>query len=209
MANRDLITGRFLGSNKTGCRIEGCDKPFHCLDFCLTHYARNKKHGSPFIVAKSGQKVKERDIQERFENNIEIVTESGCWIWTGKLDKDFYGYLSWGRHDKYRAHRYAYEKYIGKITDDLYVCHKCDVTSCCNPKHLFLGTTQENTRDMVKKGRQVRGSRAHFAKLNECEVKTIKEKLHNNIKGSALAKEYNISDNAISRIKLNKTWRDT
>ncbi len=31
------------------------------------------------------------------------------------------------------------------------VCHTCDVTSCVNPDHLFLGTVSENNLDKKRK----------------------------------------------------------
>lgn len=74
-----------------------------------------------------------------------------CWIWKGYKKKD-YGYYS--HHQRgYRAHRIAYFLIYGEIPSDKIVCHKCDNPSCINPQHLFLGTSKENTDDMIVKGR--------------------------------------------------------
>jgi len=39
------------------------------------------------------------------------------------------------------------------LPDEMEVCHSCDVPSCVNPEHLFLGTHQENMDDRNRKGR--------------------------------------------------------
>lgn len=51
------------------------------------------------------------------------------------------------------AHRVAWLIFKGLIPKDCHVLHKCDIPSCVNPDHLFLGTNLDNMRDKVKKGR--------------------------------------------------------
>lgn len=39
-----------------GCSIDGCPNPVKARSFCWKHYQRNRRHGSPHIVNKSGPK---------------------------------------------------------------------------------------------------------------------------------------------------------
>ena len=79
--------------------------------------------------------------------------ESGCLI--SHLRPNAKGYIpcSFGRQEKWRAHRLVYMIFCGPIRDDLHVCHTCDTRNCIEPTHLFLGTGKENSEDMVSKGR--------------------------------------------------------
>jgi len=67
--------------------------------------------------------------------------------------RDGYGKFGVSHDDLRAAHRYGWELAHGPIPDELIVCHRCDTPLCQNPAHLFLGTSQANTRDMMSKGR--------------------------------------------------------
>jgi hypothetical protein len=57
------------------------------------------------------------------------------------------------RGRKITVHRLSYVVHVGQIPDGLHVLHKCDNPRCHRPDHLFVGTVQDNMKDMVAKGR--------------------------------------------------------
>ena len=106
------------------------------------------------------------DLVQRFAKKYIPVTESGCWIWIGASNPSGYGQLKVG-HQLKRAHRVSWEFFRGAIPDGMMVCHRCDVPSCVNPDHLFLGTARDNFRDCVEKGRYHGGMGVHIAKRKQ------------------------------------------
>lgn len=94
---------------------------------------------------------------ERFSRLYEPCPATGCWLWTGSRKKSStyeYGFFYWSRTRNMRAHRASWLLFRGEMDPSLFVCHHCDVPTCVNPGHLFLGTNSDNTRDKVIKGRQ-------------------------------------------------------
>jgi len=62
----------------------------------------------------------------------------GCWIWTGPLSEQGYGWSGInlpGPHSGL-VHRIVYEILVGPIPEDHDLHHECGVVACCNPDHL-------------------------------------------------------------------------
>jgi len=89
------------------------------------------------------------NILKRF-NAKYYINDTGCWLWRGS-DRFNYGTFYMNRKIHY-AHRVSYELFVGQIPRKLMVCHSCDVKSCVNPSHLFLGTQKDNMKDYGLKG---------------------------------------------------------
>ena len=86
--------------------------------------------------------------KSEFELLADKIPFSGCWIWTRPLMPNGYGKLKVSG-TTWRAHRYAYELFVGPIPNELLVLHTCDIKCCVNPKHLKLGTHADNTGDIL------------------------------------------------------------
>lgn len=196
------------------CIVELCDRAAKKKGLCLSHYQRFARNGENFNRSPI---VNVSCMISKFISKIGSINDNGCMEWLGWKNKFGYGKFSVG--SKYIfAHRYSYEYYIGAITDDMCVCHTCDNPSCVNPAHLWLGTNTDNRQDMVNKNRQPykkgvapkidnKGSKHVFAKLNENKVRDIKVRLSQGVKGTVLAREYNVVYQTIYEIKNGKNWK--
>lgn len=146
--------------------------------------------------------------EDRFWLYTDKKGEDDCWNWKARKDIKGYGILNVAYSTK--AHRLSWLIHYGEIPDGMFVCHKCDNTSCVNPNHLFLGTAKDNNLDKIRKGRgnTAKGERNFGAILSEKQVITIRF-LYSSGKFSTyfLSDVFQVSRNCISRIVNNITWR--
>lgn len=130
------------------CTVPGCGRRHRSLGYCGAHAERVRRTGNPGI-ADIGPNTRGRLLAERLWSRVELAGPDDCWEWTASRLNRGYGSFAPGMV----AHRVAYEITYGPIPPGLYVMHTCDNPPCSNPRHLRVGTPQENVDDMVAKGR--------------------------------------------------------
>ena len=163
--------------------------------------------------------VKILPLQEKAKQRFHrYVDKSGgpdaCWPWTGYKGKkklNCYGMIHVSRPRRLlRSHRIAYALETGVDPGELYVLHKCDNPPCCNPDHLFLGTQQDNSDDMARKGRSPKndrkGSKNSRAVLNLADVTQIKRLIGQGFTNVAIAPPFGVTHSLISAIRRGKIW---
>lgn len=157
-----------------------------------------------------------KTLEERIEQYAQYVLPSGCLIWTGYTD--IYGYaiahFKDGKVKKnLKVHRLVYEQANGKIPDGMLVCHRCDVRSCINPDHLFVGTHADNILDMWAKKRwkpsaqDNNGERNPNSKLSSSDVVQIIQMKASGIKAKHLSELFGVDKTQIYKICSGKAWR--
>lgn len=147
---------------------------------------------------------------KRFWNKVAITAQENlCWLWTGSTRRRGYGVFNFKRPLNLMATRVAYFLHYKVDPLDKLVLHKCDNPKCCNPTHLFLGTTQDNTADMDEKGRRnSKVGEAHWkVKVTAEMVKDIRSMAAAGESQKNLSVMYGIDASNISLIVSRKTWK--
>lgn len=194
------------------CETEGCHRRAKHYGLCPVHHHREQR----------AQQVA-RDPENRIQNvatNEErlrrigwaervVVPELGpCWEWAGLRDKRGYGRISVQGRKMRSAHRIAYQSWVGDLTSDQHVCHKCDNPPCMNPEHLFAGDHLANMRDAVSKKRHAYGERQGHHKLTEQQVREIRARyIPRRVSYAALGVEYGVSATAIRLAVIGRNWK--
>jgi hypothetical protein len=198
---------------KDKCKVEECQRLVGSdgvKGFCSMHYQRYKKHGDPRIS--HNNTLKGDTLAQKLRLNYK-EDEYGCWIWQGYKQKQGYGVIGTGAGKKTAlVHRLAYEFWNCPIPEGMLVCHHCDIPSCINPDHLFLGTNQDNIDDKMSKGRAYTGvhtgEKNSMAKLTDKQVAEIKRLLIHKRKSQVdIARQFGVSPTTILHIKQDKRWK--
>jgi hypothetical protein len=134
-----------------------------------------------------------------------------CIEWRGYKNRHGYGTLKRGKRHLF-AHRVAYCKHNGVNIDSingLIVRHQCDNPGCVNPGHLLIGTTTDNIKDKVERGRVLRGEKNPSSKLTTAQVVEIRSTYIRGSKefgGAVLARKFGVSEQTVSSIVRNRMW---
>lgn len=142
------------------------------------------------------------------------VVESGCWEWHASTYRGGYGHFRRkinGKWVMYKAHRFAYETFVGPIPEGHKVLHKCDNPPCVNFTHLFTGTAKDNSEDKVSKGRHKYGRNKKHQHLTKDMVDEMRrqwwvEDKCNEMSQKDFASSFGISTAQTCRVLNNKIW---
>jgi hypothetical protein len=101
-------------------------------------------------------------IVSRFWNRVKVLGPDECWPWIGKSatyepDPNKRGGIAWmeaGEKRQYLAHVLSWMiEHDQAVPEGLMVRHLCHSPSCCNPKHLKVGTFGDNVQDNIDAGK--------------------------------------------------------
>jgi hypothetical protein len=107
-----------------------------------------------------------------------------CWIFIGATGSKGYGRI-WDGNVVTSAHILAARLWLKDFTSTLCVLHKCDIRTCFNPDHLFMGSKLDNNRDMVAKKRHNNTKKTHCKRGHEfSEANTM----YNSFSGSRICR---------------------
>ncbi len=131
------------------CSIEGCEREHAARGFCLRCYKDRRASGELELVQE--QLPWPKNLLQRMEPQPD-----GCIHFTGLIDNYGYGRIEYAGGVK--AHRAAYELFIGPIPDGMTLDHECHNRSgctitdrtcphrrCVNPEHLAPKPSGDNT----------------------------------------------------------------
>ena len=122
-------------------------------------------------------------VRERMDNVIAdfaskcYLHENGCVLWKSTAEKNTYGNFKInGVYQK--SHRLSYHWFNGDIPDGFVVRHMCrrttengtDNRACVNPKHLEIGTLQDNNADQAE-ARKIQSAIAQKSATREAQEK--------------------------------------
>ena len=150
-------------------------------------------------------------LPDSFWKRVEFFED--CWIWTGPASRK----TGYGLYKHKRVHRVIWTLIYGPIPKWTLIRHFiCHTKLCINPTHLASGTHQDNSNDMVRAGRSLRGRKCPYtskpgelngqSKLTWNQVREIRRLKRQGVTQKEISKHFPVSFQMISRICRRKAW---
>lgn len=146
------------------------------------------------------------NLPAHFWDRVE-VQDSGCWEWIGYTNPKGYGRVTIDRR-KSQTHRLAYIDVHGEIPEGMLALHHCDNPPCVRSHHLYTGTPQDNSNDMVRRGRSGVGINHPNAKLTDETVLAMRAQYANGDESHrTISDTYGVPFKTTSAILGRTTWK--
>lgn len=148
-----------------------------------------------------------------FEKVQRPPNDDHCFIWVGTKTTDGYGQMYFrdmkmNRDRSLYAHRVSYMLHKGEIPPGKVIRHLCNNRLCVNPKHLLVGTHQDNVRDRCKSGRSARGEGNGRSRLSVYEILSIRNLYSSGtFTYKSLSKLFGVDASTIGLIVRGDRWK--
>lgn len=152
-------------------------------------------------------------LEDRFWPKVDRRGADECWPWLAGHYPYGYGCIYLATKKRMEpAHRASWMIHFGPIPNRMHVLHKCDNPECVNPRHLFLGTNNDNVQDKMRKGRldPRDGENNGRSILTKDQVVEIRELYAmGDLTQQELGEYYDVHQTQISRIVRHQHWQET
>jgi predicted XRE-type DNA-binding protein len=139
--------------------------------------------------------------EKRFWEKVNKRGPNDCWLWTGATAGRGYGFLRI-KGKRVQVTKFAHELFKGPVPKGMMVCHTCDNPPCVNPAHLFAGTSLDNVRDCIEKGRAA----ANASRLRAKDIPRIRVLDSMGETQREIARLYGVDQSTISHVLDGSTW---
>lgn len=191
---------------KGPCSVDDCNELTEGHGLCSRHWQTWRRHGDP-LAAKQTRRTGE--LTQLLRDAARAETDE-CIMVTGFKSRPVAALN--GR--QMNASRAVWIIANGEPPDGLFVLHTCHqgMEGCISIRHLYLGTSADNGRDMAAGGKRKgistnQGEKAHTAKLTDDKVREIRSRYLSGESQSNLARDFGVSQVAVSCVVRRKTWR--
>lgn len=179
-------------------------------EYAKAHYWRKKNGEGPRPPGRPANSP------EVLWSKVDKRGEDECWPWLGVKNIQGYGRVQIKEYSYY-AHRVIFNLvYPNTIelnapknsSEKGFLLHTCDNPACCNPKHLWIGTHDDNMADKAAKGRtpDYSGDKGPRCKLSMAQAQEIRALRKQGVTARELAKQYNISLPSIKTLLAGKSY---